>query len=823
MNLIERMNRLPEDKQQKFIETIKERGAEYGIFPLANNQKGMWYVYCADFEKENPYYNPTFKIEFKYNADRTNPEKIKAAIQQLWETQDIFLFKYAEIGGTPYQYMDKDSRPAIDEVDLSHLPEQEVDKVIREQEREFCLRNFNLLEENPIRFQMIRVNQHVELLLIAVHHLISDGWSDGLVCKLIIEAYSGRKLEKSAYQYANYIMHEHAPRMQQKLQNNLIYWKEKLEQSDSYLDLPTVYDRCSQEEARSSISVFSLDTATTHSIKKIAKETMGNLHTVLLSLFTIVLGRYANKSMMNIGTTLANRDDSRYVNLVGDFASVIVMPVAYEEQATIKEAMEQVKDIMFESMEHSNVILSDVIENVAFQRREHVHPLYQIIFAVHSKKLFSGIAEGESIQIDGSDVIIHTLSRDNTNDFKLDLCAVVADNGEGLDIQFEYSTKLFSPERIESIAHAYIHFIREAVFDINQPINCCGLANVEELRAKLETYEITYCPKKLLNEVNIREEQVAVMHAELALLDESYHSVPLGFEGDIYFKSGNAWYATGEKGCIDENGRFDIIPHKSRVVLFNHAVIDLKQSQEAIRTKYQLDFCELKLTKENHLILFYDGDLMLYPTELLDILPVPPTLTYRTKDIHGSRINKNIKQLVSAVKELQVQPDVKDVVIVQPRDGDMFHLLFSTHSRQKLSKETIERIDRNNSSEHILFKFVEPFPMANGTIDCHHTTFHDQYTYPKLNKTETEEKVTAIWRQILGDDSTFGLHEKFFEAGGSSIKIIQMLHMLNKEFNTNVNIAELFVCNTIHEIAAHLDHHEQAVSENRCEIESCKF
>lgn len=820
MNLLDKYNALNGEKRAKFIETVKQRGAEFGIYPLANNQYGMWSVYRTDLNKENPFYNASFRIDFRENVDNEN---IKRAINQLFEHQDIFSFKFIEIEGTPYQYFDKDSIPVIEEVDFSLIEEEDIDTILRETQSKFCLENFNLFKENPIRFQLIKANNNHTILLIAVHHIISDGWSDGLICKFIIDGYANRKLDKNSFQYANYVVHEKSERMQEKLKNNLAYWKETLASSESFLDLPTVYSRSSDKEKRSAIATFPLDSITTSSINNIVKETKGNLHTVLLSFFSIVLSRYANKTSMNIGTTLANRDDLRYVNLVGDFASVVVMPIVCKEQLTVLELMELTKDTMLESMDHSGVILSDIIESVSFQRIENVHPLYQIIFAVHSKKLFSGFAEGETLLINGTNIAMQTLGSDNTNDYKLDLCVVTLDNGENLEFQFEYSTKLFSKARIASLAESFIHILRESVRDTKQLVASCSLADVNKLRKQLDTLTIQYVPKSLLESAEIDEENVAVINNEMVLLDSSNHSVPLGFEGDIYFKEEEQWYYTGEKGLIDEHGHFQVIKHKSRVISMNGTILDLLGLEDAVSSKFALEYCKLKCDEDNNLILFYTGPQILYIEDLLEVLPVAPDIIYRTNDIFSSKTTNTIKHILSSVRQLREISEVKQIAILQQPQREIFNIVFSTKDKKRLDTVMINSLAKNKGNDNVAFVYCEEFPVKGGMINTKKIAIEQLFTYPKVKRSNTEERVAAIWRNVLGEDKVFGFDDKFLEVGGSSIKIIQMMNMINKEFNMTINIAELFDCNTISEISEHLDKEYLFVTKEKSMMESYKF
>lgn len=807
MNLTEKINQLPEDKKRKFIELLKEKGLEYGIYPLANNQKGMWSVYRMDAEKENPYYNPSFKIEFR---DNIRPDKLKKAVEKLMENQDILNFKYLEIEGMPYQYKDKDGVLPYEEVIIEADSREKALQRFMAEETRFYLTNFNLFYEYPIKFKMIQIDKDYMVLLVLVHHIVSDGWSDGLILRMLIDGYEGKTVDRPKYQYTDYIIHEKSGAMQKKLNNNLLHWKEKLEQSSSFLDITTVFDRGQPGEYRSKEVVFPFKKETAVELKKIVKETKSNLHAILLALFTHLMNRYTEKEMINVGTTLANRDNVNYVDLIGDFASVIILPIECDDGLTVDQALVKTTDLLLDSMEHSDVILSELIENTSFNRIEHVHPLYQVIFGVHTKQLLSGCREGEEFPAGDSRVRIKMTGNNNNNDFKLDFCFIIQDYGDELGLQIQYSTKLFTYERIQHLAKAYIHLVEEALKNRGRRLKDCALIDADEMNWKES--RVAYKPRKLLHQLRVNhqiKEIACVDGGEIAILDSNYYSLPTGFRGDLYYKMEGIWRFTGEKAILTEDLSLIICPEKSRIVEYKNYILDLVEINNELKASDKFTSAELYINKDNYLIFEYCSSDFCRLDELKDWIGVHPALTVlcrqeidRNSVVPIARISDRLLSS-TMIKELQVS-----------YENGIWNIIFTTNTNAKLDEKIIRRLQDEFGSHNILYKYCNGSRIESEQINTYET-------YSQRTQSSTEQKIFNIWEDVLGSEKRFGIHDKFFEVGGSSIKIIRVLDALNKEFHSKINIADLFNYNTIFQLAELIDQSSHGVTENT--LEGIKF
>ncbi|NLT08049.1 MAG: hypothetical protein GXY08_00865 [Ruminococcus sp.] len=796
MNLYEKVKTLAGAEYRKFADVVRSDGQRYGIYPLGNNQKGIWSVTRIDAQKENPYYNPIFKIVF----DGGDPEKIKGSAEDLWNSQDIFRFRYFELDGEPYQYLDRDAVFDIEYIESADEAETQ------EREKEFCLRNFDLFNEYPIRFRLVKAHDNKYLLYVSVHHIISDGWSDGLICKNLIDAYKGKELNAGKYQYARYVLNEKSDRMKEKRKENMAYWKERLAANDGFADLPTSYGRENDRESRSSVITISMKKELADKIKQVTAAISSNLHAVMLSGFAYTIGRYANKDNINFGTTLANRDDINYLGTVGDFASVIILPVDTHIKGTVKEYIDHVKSTLFKGMDHSSVVLSELIGNTDFQRIDGVNPLYQMIFSVHSKKMLSGMGEGAEIVSDGAKISLENIERGNNNDFTLDLAVIALDKDEdGIDIQAEFSEKYFTENRVRCIIDTYFSVLENMLSDIDKNCDEIGLCSEKNDR---ET-DNDYSPIKLFEEAAVDENTISVISAgdnHICLLDEKMRSVPDCFTGKLFFKDSDKWFSTGQSAMIDEYGKLKIDNSASRLIQSGEKIIDTEELAEKLSEKYNITAVKIGSTENNGILaVYYTGSLSSEKRwELYDEYGID--IAYGVKDTEAYDLRSRI-----AVKNL-----AEDITLMNDTLGDGYSIIYD-------DQEGAALLIRSGNNKMPAAEVMDSLSALFRTSDLKtgYCSGSEIEWYNRAKLTETQQKVYNIWKDILGEKASFGIHDKFFEVGGNSITVLKMLLKLNSEFSIEFNIGELFDRATVYKISEYID--STTADEGSDEIENISF
>ena len=205
MNFLEKVNSLSKDKLKSFISLIEKKGEDFGVYPLSKEEEGLYCSYKLDEGKNNPYYNICFKIELKNYVDY---KKVITSINELFNSQEVFKYKFIEIQGKTYQYVDKESKVDIEEVDLSSSNINDLNSLILENETSFKNKSFILETDNPIRFKVIKINENRISVLISIHHIISDGWSVGIITKSFINYYFGIEDKTNHSEYGDYIIEQ---------------------------------------------------------------------------------------------------------------------------------------------------------------------------------------------------------------------------------------------------------------------------------------------------------------------------------------------------------------------------------------------------------------------------------------------------------------------------------------------------------------------------------------------------------------------------------------------------------------------------------------
>lgn len=818
MNFLEKVNSLSKDKLESFISLIEKKGEDFGVYPLSKEEEGLYCSYKLDEGKNNPYYNICFKIELKNYVDY---KKVITSINELFNSQEVFKYKFIEIQGKTYQYVDKESKIDIEEVDLSSSNINDLNSLILENETSFKNKSFILETDNPIRFKVIKINETRISVLISIHHIISDGWSVGIITKSFINYYFGIEDKTNHSEYGDYIIEQ--KNNKEFFEKGLEFWKKKLGNSNQFLDMPTVFKRDIYSENKGKCKSIVIPSEISNKLREEAKKHKCSIHAVLLSIYYILLNKYADKKEINVGTPLANRENIDFKDTVGFFATTIVLPLCCSEDMTFSEALDEIRETLYEGLEYQNIPLQEVLNSINIERREGINPLFQTTFSVHSKKLLGSI--NEEIKYGDTSVIVTNLESKEVNDFQFDLSMIAteATNGE-IELECDYLENLFTDKRIDSLLNSYVYLASQVVENENKKINEYSLVNKDELEKIYKDKILNYEPKVKLNTFNISKDIISIKttKGKVAVLDERLENIPSGFFGDIYYCFNDTWFDTGESGCIDEDGNLIINEEKSKIVQVNNEIINKLNIENELKEKFNLKYCKLNFYKEyDSLVVFYDGSSMVNAEIFNSLNRFKNLIVYKTENYKSLKCENLLNGLLKSEKELSLEKDIEEFIVIQNECEVSFDIVISTKNKKPLSKDKVIDIEKKIKNENINIKFIDKFIREDNIIDFSKVNKDKLFSYGKKQKDSTEEKLYIIWSEILGNNN-FTIYDKFYEVGGNSLKSLRLLKKINEEFNVEINIAKLFECNSISEQAEHLNKEYLNIN-NKEEVEVLKF
>jgi len=347
----------------------------------------------------------------------------------------------------------------LDRIDLSGYPDENTGE---EKAKQLCQADaatpFDLARGPLIRGKVIKLAADEHILMLNMHHIISDGWSLDVMIKelgVIMEAFrEGRRPEllPLPIQYVDYSVWQR--RWLEEggvLKRQLAYWQEKLSGVPESLDLPTDYPRPSVKSFAGANQAFALDAELTGRLKSLADQQGGTLYMVLLAAFKALLYRYTGQEELCVGSPIANRQYGETEGLIGMFVNTLALRTQVEGVDTIAALLSKVKTTCLEAYEHQDAPFEKVVDMLRLQRNLATTPLFQVMVILQN----AAQKAGES----APDRHIQPYPLESGIS-KFDLTVEFTETSAGLAGSIDYSTALYSPRTIERMADHFIALCR---------------------------------------------------------------------------------------------------------------------------------------------------------------------------------------------------------------------------------------------------------------------------------------------------------------------------------------------------------------------------
>ena len=364
------------------------------------------------------------------------------------------LFKQTE-NGEPYQNILPAGLQNEIRLHTENIEKNMVSSILTK-EANYC---FNLANEQLIKVRLFKIKETDNYILsINQHHIISDGWSLGIMFNELSEIYStlieGKNIEITdpEYQYADIVEWQKKHLQSNAVKEQLEYWKNKLTGAKQ-LNFPTDKPRPSVMSHKGSYSKLKLNADLTGELKTFSEKTGLTLFMTLLSGFYILLSRYTEQNDIIVGTPIANRHYSQFEKIMGFFVNTIALRVNTEKLSVI-ELSELVKDTCFEAYNSQDVPFEKIIGELDIERDQSRNPLFQILFTLQNA------ADLNTMNLSGLEVkpidIEYKVS-------KFDMSMMLTETENHLTGILEYNTDLYDKSTIEQIICHYRILLSEMV------------------------------------------------------------------------------------------------------------------------------------------------------------------------------------------------------------------------------------------------------------------------------------------------------------------------------------------------------------------------
>ena len=461
--------------------TRVERGER---LPLSFAQQRLWFL--AQMEGVSQAYHIPFGLRLQGQLDRP---ALRRGLDRILARHEALRTTFASVDGEPLQRIipEEDSRFYLPEHDLRQHSdvEGELQRLIQQ---EACTA-FNLEAGPLIRGRLIRHGEDEHTLLISMHHIVSDGWSMGVLINELSTLYSAfvrgeaDPLPELEVQYADYAVWQRKWIEGDILQQQADYWQTTLSGVPALLELPADHARPAQQDYSGAFVGLMLDEELTAGLKELSKRHGTTLYMTLLAGWATLLARLSGQQEVVTGTPVANRGRSELEGLIGFFVNTLTLRLDVSGSPTVSELLARVKSQALAAQQHQDIPFEQVVE-IARPMRSLAHsPLFQVMFAWQNTPKGALVLPGLTL------ASLAGASPHSTA--KFDLTLSLQEAGETIVGGLEYATSLFEPSTIERYLGHFRTLLEAMVAGDSQAVDRLPLLREEERQQVLYEWNDT--------------------------------------------------------------------------------------------------------------------------------------------------------------------------------------------------------------------------------------------------------------------------------------------------------------------------------------------
>ncbi|BAZ30180.1 non-ribosomal peptide synthase [Cylindrospermum sp. NIES-4074] len=456
-NLTNRIAELSPEKRALLLQRLnqkKSQVAEIQIapqlpknqsIPLSFAQQRLWFL--EQFDPGQATYNISSAVRLR---GKLNAIALEQSLNAVIERHEALRTAFTTIDGQPVQIITPSLRLAIPLIDLQKLPEIEHQQAVQRLATENAKTPFDLSQAPLLRVSLLQLSTTGYVLLLTMHHIISDGWSMGILIQEVASCYQafcgGKELSlpKLPIQYADFAIWQRQWLQGEAQTTQIAYWRQQLQGSLPVLDLPTDKPRPAEQTFCGAWETFVLSEELSESLRQLSQKQGVTLFMTLLTAFNILLYCYTGQEDILIGSPIANRNRTEIEGLIGFFVNTLVLRTDISGNPSFRELLQRVRQVALDAYVHQDLPFERLVEELQPERHLSHSPLFQVLFNLQNER---------SLDLSLPDLKLQPLEAD-TGTAKFDLTLSIINGEREITGAFEYNTDLFKRATIQrAIAH----------------------------------------------------------------------------------------------------------------------------------------------------------------------------------------------------------------------------------------------------------------------------------------------------------------------------------------------------------------------------------
>ena len=461
-----------------------------GELPLSFAQQRLWFI--DQLEPGSSVYNFPAAVRLK---GPLNVAALKKSLDEIVKRHEALRTTFAIVDGRPVQVIAPLLTLTLPIVDLRELPEPEREREVQRLATNEALRPFDLAEGPLVRTTVLRLGENEHVGLLTMHHIVSDGWSTGILIREMAVLYDAfcsdrpASLPELPIQYADFAHWQRHWLEGEVLETQLTYWKQQLLGAPPLLELPADHPRPPLQTFRGAHQSILLTRTVGDGLKALSRQEGATLFMTLLAAFTILLHGYTNQDDLVVGTPTANRNRLEIEGLIGFFVNTLVLRTDLSDNPSFRDLLRRVREVCLGAYAHQDLPFERLVEELHPARDLSRNPLFQVMFVLQNAPL-------QAVELPGLSLSPIEVDTSTTH---FDLTLHIVDTEQGLVGTLAYNTDLFEAVTITRML-GHFRTLLEAV--IATPERCVSdlplLTEGERQQLLLNWNNTTVdCPKDL--------------------------------------------------------------------------------------------------------------------------------------------------------------------------------------------------------------------------------------------------------------------------------------------------------------------------------------
>ncbi|WP_085656286.1 non-ribosomal peptide synthetase [Pseudomonas sp. B11(2017)] len=486
LKLARRFIGLPLEKRQMFLAALQREGVDFSRFPipagveaedrqaLSYAQQRMWFLWHLD--PQSGAYNLPAAVRL---TGRLNRPALEQAFASLIERHETLRTVFRQQADDSLLQVPLQQPLEIRRIDLSALPANEREAQVAAAAQEQSLLPFDLANGPLLRVVLLQLGEQEHVLLLTLHHIVSDGWSMNVLIDEFCRFYDAHdqgiaaELPALPVQYSDYALWQRRWLEAGEQQRQLDYWLAQMGDEHPVLELPLDRPRPVLPSNLGRRLEHVVEAGLVEQLRGVARQHGVTLFMLLLGTFNVLLHRYTGQTDLRVGVPIANRNRREIEGLIGFFVNTQVLRAQLDGQTRFADLLRDLKETALGAQAHQDLPFERLVEALKLERSLSYNPLFQVMYN-HQPEVadVTALKVGNGLELG----VIEWESRSTQFDLSLD----TYEKGGQLHAAFTYASDLFDAQTIERMARHWSELLRSVAADPQQRVGDIGLMQAQE-------------------------------------------------------------------------------------------------------------------------------------------------------------------------------------------------------------------------------------------------------------------------------------------------------------------------------------------------------